>query len=83
MFPYTEKYTESESDIQNNDLLYKIDQQCQNTFDFLNKLEFSKKSKSSNVYCVFYINSIIHILHFVCKFWIFNFCKLLWYGDFG
>ena len=33
MFPYTEKYTESESDIQNNDLLYKIDKQCQNTFE--------------------------------------------------
>ena len=35
MFPYRVKYTESESDIQNNDWLYKIDQQCQTTFDFL------------------------------------------------
>ena len=26
MFPYTVKYTESESDIQNNDLLHKIEQ---------------------------------------------------------
>ena len=32
MFPYRVKYTESESDIQNNDLLYNIDQQYQNTF---------------------------------------------------
>ena len=33
------KYTESESDIQNNSLLYKIDKQCQNTFDFLEQFE--------------------------------------------
>ena len=33
MFPYRVKYTESEYDIQNNDSLYKIDQQCQNTFE--------------------------------------------------
>ena len=35
MIIYTEKYTESESDIQNNNLLYKIHQQHQNTFDKL------------------------------------------------
>ena len=35
MFPYTEKYTESESDIQNNDLLYKTHQKHQNTFQIL------------------------------------------------
>ena len=40
MFPYRVKYTESEYDIQNNNLLYKIDQQCQNTFEHL-------KSKST------------------------------------
>ena len=39
MFPYTVKYTESASDIQNINLLHKIDQQCQNTFDFLNIFE--------------------------------------------
>ena len=33
MFPYRVKYTESESDIQKNNLLYRIDQQCQNTFE--------------------------------------------------
>ena len=37
MFPYTEKYTESESDIQNNNLFYKIGQQCQNTLELLEK----------------------------------------------
>ena len=35
MFPYRLKYTESEYDIQNNDLLYKIDQKIQNTFEIL------------------------------------------------
>ena len=35
MFPYRIKYTESEDDIQNNKLLYKIDQACQNTFELL------------------------------------------------
>ena len=40
MFPYRFKYTESEYDIQNNGLLYKIDQTCQNIFDVLeNKLK--------------------------------------------
>ena len=36
MFPYKVKYTEPESDIQNNDLLYKKDQTHQNAFDFQN-----------------------------------------------
>ena len=40
MFPYTVKSTESEYEIQNNNLLYKINQQCQNIFDDL-------KSKST------------------------------------
>ena len=35
MFPYRGKYNESEYDIQNNNLLYKIDQQCQTTFEHL------------------------------------------------
>ena len=39
MFPYRVKYNESESDIQNNDLLYKIDHQYQNTFEMLDIFE--------------------------------------------
>ena len=35
MFPYRVKYTESEYDIQNNNLLYKINQKCQNAFGML------------------------------------------------
>ena len=44
MFPYTENYTESESDIQNNDSFYKIGEQCPKTFElltFLGKFEES------------------------------------------
>ena len=37
MFLYRVEYTESEYDIQNNDLLYKIGPKHQNTFDFLEK----------------------------------------------
>ena len=44
MFPYRVKYTESESDIQNNDLLYKIHQNSKNTFDFLEKNRIFQKS---------------------------------------
>ena len=33
MFPYTVKYTESEYDIQNNDLLYKAHPKHQNIFE--------------------------------------------------
>ena len=47
MFPYREKYTESESDVQNNDLLYKITQTCQNTFENSEKIwEFRENQKS-------------------------------------
>ena len=36
--PYRVKYNESEYDIQNNNILYKIPPKCQNTFDMLEKL---------------------------------------------
>ena len=62
MFPYRVKYTESESDIQNNDLLYIIDQKCQNTFEVLETFgKFITMSKTI-CYFVFYIPSIIHFL---------------------
>ena len=47
MFPYRVKYTEFESDIQNNDLLYKISQQCQNTFEHLEHIKKNKKLEFS------------------------------------
>ena len=47
MFPYTEKYTESESDIQNNDLLYKINKKCQNTFNFSENVGKHRENQKS------------------------------------
>ena len=41
----TEKYTESDSDIQNNNLLYKVHQKCQNTFQQADAFEHSEKQK--------------------------------------
>ena len=61
MIPYRVKYNKSESDIQNNDLLYKIHQKYQNTFELL---EISKNPPQNNV---MYISSII-----IC--W--NFCNV-------
>ena len=57
--PVYRKYTESESDIQNNNLFYKTDQTCQNTFEVWENMTFSKISKQ---YFIISINSIIHIL---------------------
>ena len=65
MFAYGAKYNESESDIQNNDLLYKLKQNCQNTFENLEM--FSKRSqiyKNVNFYFIIYIDGIIRILYF-------------------
>ena len=42
MFLDRAKYTVSEYDIQNNNLLYKIDQKCQNTFEILETFEGSE-----------------------------------------
>ena len=44
MFPYTVKYTEFESDIQNNNLLYKIHKKYQNAFELLEHFEIFQKS---------------------------------------
>ena len=41
---YRVKYTESKSDIQNNDLLYTTHQQCQNTLDLLEQMKTLEKS---------------------------------------
>ena len=77
MFPYTEKYAESESDIQNNDLLNNIDQRCQNTFEYLQKMG---KSEMFNIFKTLFCN--IYELHnsnfvFVACFFI-----NLGFGDF-
>ena len=52
MFPYTEKYTESESDTENNDLLYKTHQQCQNTFELLEHVGTFQKNRMYFGICI-------------------------------
>ena len=42
MFPYRVKYADSESDIQNNNLLYKINQKHQNTFKKKRSFRYKK-----------------------------------------
>ena len=65
MFPYIVKYTESEYDVQNNDLLDKIIQKHQNTFESLEIVwTILKQIKTSIFYFVFCINCIIHISYF-------------------
>ena len=87
MFLYRVKYADSESDIKNNDLLYKIDQQCQNTFDVLEP--FKKITKTHFLFCYIYKlhNSHFVVVWNVCKFSIF--CStskilpwlILWHHD--
>ena len=61
MLPYRVKYTEYESDIKNNNFLYKLKQIYQNTFDCWGK--FSNKEKQITLfYFIISINSIIRIL---------------------
>ena len=50
MFPYRVKYTESGYDIQNNDLLYKIDPKHQNAFEYLEF--FGKPKNQTNHICI-------------------------------
>ena len=52
MFLYRVKYTDSEYDIQNNDLLYRIDQTCQNTFELLEFFENVQKHQMFILYFV-------------------------------
>ena len=81
MFPYTEKYTESGSDIQNNDSLYKTHQKYQNTLIFckiMKKNENMKKCKFlvcymykfHNSYFGFTVNfvNVGIFVYFVCLF---------------
>ena len=61
MFIYTEKYTESEKHIQNINLLYKIHQRCQNTFE---QIETSINIKKHKKWLFRYLNKF-HNSYFV------------------
>ena len=70
MIIYTEKYTESEYDIQNDNLKYKIHQKCRNIFEGIVFSKFSKNRKTKKkeqftIFFITYISSIIHILYFL------------------
>ena len=45
-FLYRVKYTESESDIQNDDLLYKIPPKCQNAIELYENFGNNRKTKT-------------------------------------
>ena len=53
MSPYRVKYKESEYDIQHINLLYKIHQQCQNTFDILKKIK--KGNQTFQMFILYYV----------------------------
>ena len=62
MFSYTVKYKEFESDIQNNNLLYKIDPTCQNTFEEFGNFRNILFLKQNFLFCNIYK---IHDSYFV------------------
>ena len=63
MFPYTVEYTESEYDIQNNNLLSKTHKQCKNTFEALENVGKSRKIENTRFY--FYYLYKFHSSYFV------------------
>ena len=74
MFRYRVQYADYESDIQNNDLLYKIDPKCQTNFDFGENVRNTRANqKLKNSFCN------IHKLHnsYFVVFVIFGFLDLL------
>ena len=69
MFPYGVKYTECESDIQNNDLLYKTHQEINN------KSNWKKNENFEFLICNMYKlhNSYFVVFVYVCILWIYGF----------
>ena len=74
MVIYTDKYTESDKRIQNNNLLYKIHQQSQNIFEifYFSNISETIYQKTSIFYFSICINSIIHILYILYIAYILN-----------
>ena len=82
MFPYTEKYKESQYDIQNNNLLYNIHHKCPNTFEQIDVSKFSKTInkqqcelllfylyKFHNWYFVIFVFSYIFVYSVIIASW--------------
>ena len=68
MVLYRVKYTESEYDIKNNDLLYKIDQTHQNTFDYWENVEKLKQEKFVRI--IYKFHNSYFVIWIFCNFWI-------------
>ena len=80
MFTYTEKYTEFEYDIQNNNVLYNIHQNCQNTFESLDLFEFVQNIlKISIFYFIIYIYIYIYIYNLQNPYFAFLYFFVLLY----
>ena len=86
MLPYRIEYTESEYDIHNTNLLYKIPPECQNTFEMLDLLgRTRKKQKKRSLFQYiykFHRSSFVFFVKF-CEFG--DFCIYIYiyiyYGD--
>ena len=68
MFPYRAKYTESESDNQNNDLLYTLDQQIQKHFRLFGNIK-NEKHETQALFCK------VYKLHYYVFVFLCNRCK--------
>ena len=53
MFRYTQKYTDSDKRIQNNNLLYKLHQQYQNTFEIFIFVNFENQKDQTSFYYIY------------------------------
>ena len=62
MFPYRVKYTDSESDIHNINLLYEIYSKCRNTFETLENVEHDTNSNLHYIFCLVFIIDILQFL---------------------
>ena len=90
MFPYRAKYTESEYDIQNNDLLYKIHQQHQNNL-YLPKSEstvYPQKQTRTDVSghanrtvnrCASFSSNILILVFFIIYMFIYYYIYICYY----
>ena len=75
MFPYTEKYTASESDIQNNNLEYKIHKQTPKCIRVAGT--FSKTKNIKHYIFLFCIMYTFHYSYFVFFAFVCNFCNFV------
>ena len=77
MFPYRVTYNESESDIRNNDLLYKPHRKCQNAFELWEHFgKIEEFQKILFLFCNMYKLHNSYFVFFCCKFYDYGFVGL-------